>query len=333
MDYKTILLDIAGGAARLTLNRPDRLNSFNVEMHDEVAHALGRVEASGARVLLLTGAGRGFCAGQDLSDSSVMPGDERLDLGETLEVRYNPLVRRLASLPAPVICAVNGVAAGAGANIAFACDIVLAARSAKFIQSFANIGLIPDSGGTWSLPRLAGQARALGMALAAEPVSAEKAEGWGPDLEVRRRRQADGRGERARRQVRRRADGGLAATKKLIRESGRHTFEQQLDLERDTQRRLGHTHDYAEGVTAFMQKRPPKFTETEHDSDHAAELRRGADGSQVPAASPSCARPSAATSSRWLPRRGSTSRPCSSSRATRAGRRCAGSPSTIAPRC
>lgn len=260
MDYKTILLDITDGAARLTLNRPDRLNSFTVEMHEEVARALDRVEESGARVLLLTGAGRGFCAGQDLSDSSVMPGDERLDLGETLEVRYNPLVRRLAALQAPVICAVNGVAAGAGANIAFACDIVLAARSAKFIQSFANIGLIPDSGGTWSLPRLAGQARALGMALTAEPVSAEKAEAWGL---IWKCVDDDKLMDEANALVAKFAAApteGLAATKKLIRDSGRHTFDQQLDIERDVQRRLGHSRDYAEGVTAFLEKRPPKFT-------------------------------------------------------------------------
>jgi 2-(1,2-epoxy-1,2-dihydrophenyl)acetyl-CoA isomerase len=146
MDYETILLDIADGAARLTLNRPDRLNSFTVQMHDEVSRALEAVAKSDARVLVLTGAGRGFCAGQDLSDRAVAPGGEGVDLGESLEKRYNPLIRRLTSLELPVICAVNGVAAGAGANIALACVIVIAARSAKFIQSFANIGLIPDSG-------------------------------------------------------------------------------------------------------------------------------------------------------------------------------------------
>ncbi|HRO03070.1 MAG TPA: enoyl-CoA hydratase-related protein, partial [Terricaulis sp.] len=158
MEFETILLEIKEGAACLTLNRPDRLNSFTVQMHDEVSRALESVSKSEARVLVLTGAGRGFCAGQDLSDRAVAPGGDGVDLGESLEKRYNPLVRRIASLEMPVICAVNGVAAGAGANIALACDIVIAARSAKFIQSFANIGLIPDSGGTWALPRLAGQA-------------------------------------------------------------------------------------------------------------------------------------------------------------------------------
>jgi 2-(1,2-epoxy-1,2-dihydrophenyl)acetyl-CoA isomerase len=161
MAYQTILFEIAKGFAKLTLNRPERLNSFTVEMHGEVAEALARVEQDpDIRALLITGAGRGFCAGQDLADRAVAPGEKGVDLGESLENRYNPLIRRLIRLPKPVICAVNGVAAGAGANIAFAADIVLAAKSAKFIQSFSNIGLVPDSGGTWILPRLAGQARA-----------------------------------------------------------------------------------------------------------------------------------------------------------------------------
>ena len=149
MAFETILFEVSGGVARLTLNRPDRLNSFTLQMHGEVAEAISRVESDdGVRVLLITGAGRGFCAGQDLSDPAVTSGS---DLGETLEKSYNPLVRRLAALAKPVVCAVNGVAAGAGANIAFAADIVLAAKSAKFIQSFANIGLVPDSGGTWPI--------------------------------------------------------------------------------------------------------------------------------------------------------------------------------------
>src|ERR671929_1371447 len=176
MTYRTILYSSDGGVARLTLNRPDRLNSFTVEMHEEVADALSRLD--GARVLVLTGAGRGFCAGQDLGDRAVAPG-ESVDLGESVERRYNPLIRTLTSLPFPVIARVNGVAAGAGANIALACDIVIAATSAKFIQSFASIGLIPDSGGTWVLPRLVGQARALGLALTADPLPAEKAAEWG----------------------------------------------------------------------------------------------------------------------------------------------------------
>src|SRR5919107_3171652 len=175
-NYETIRFSLDGGIARLTLNRPDRLNSFTVQMHEEVADALSKLD--GARVLVLTGAGRGFCAGQDLNDRAVAPG-ESVDLGESVERRYNPLIRTLTSLPFPVIARVNGVAAGAGANIALACDIVIAGKSAKFIQSFASIGLIPDSGGTWALPRLVGQARALGLALTAEPLPAEKAADWG----------------------------------------------------------------------------------------------------------------------------------------------------------
>src|SRR3569623_1232733 len=174
--YETILFSVENGIARLTLNRPDRLNSFTVQMHEEVADALGKLGE--ARTLILTGAGRGFCAGQDLNDRAGAPG-EAVDLGESVELRYNPLIRTLVSLPMPVIARVNGVAAGAGANIALACDIVIAAKSAKFIQSFAAIGLIPDSGGTWELPRLVGQARALGLALTAEPLPADKAAVWG----------------------------------------------------------------------------------------------------------------------------------------------------------
>src|ERR1700742_4528008 len=176
MAYSTILFSNEGGIARLTLNRPERLNSFTVEMHGEVADALGAL--GNARVLVLTGAGRGFCAGQDLNDRAVAPG-EAVDLGESVELRYNPLIRTLVNLPMPVIARVNSVAAGAGANIALACDIVIAAKSARFIQSFAAIGLIPDSGGTWVLPRLVGQARALGLALTGEPLSAEQAAAWG----------------------------------------------------------------------------------------------------------------------------------------------------------
>ena len=177
MSFETIMFDISEGVATLTLNRPDRLNSFTVKMHGEVAEALDRTEKDGARALLLTGAGRGFCAGQDLSDRAVAPGESAVDLGDSVERFYNPLIRRLNTIAMPVICAVNGVAAGAGANIALACDIVLAARSAKFIQSFAAIGLIPDSGSTWMLPRLIGTARALDMMLSGRKVSAQEALG------------------------------------------------------------------------------------------------------------------------------------------------------------
>src|SRR3954468_11025450 len=175
MDYETIVFE-PGPVARITLNRPDRLNSFTVQMHSELRDALENL--GNARVVVLTGAGRGFCAGQDLNDRAVGAG-KAVDLGDTVEQCWNPLVRTLTSLPQPLICRVNGVAAGAGANIALACDIVVAARSAKFIQSFSAIGLIPDSGGTWILPRLVGHARAIGLALTGDPLPAEKAEEWG----------------------------------------------------------------------------------------------------------------------------------------------------------
>jgi 2-(1,2-epoxy-1,2-dihydrophenyl)acetyl-CoA isomerase len=258
MDFETIILDISGGVARITLNRPDRLNSFTVQMHDELSRAI-EAAAKAARVLVLTGAGRGFCAGQDLSDRAVAPGGDGVDLGESLEKRYNPLIRRLANLELPVICAVNGVAAGAGANIALTCDIVIAARGARFIQSFANIGLIPDSGGTWTLPRLAGQARALGVALSGEPLSAERAEAWGliwkcvdDDKLVAETNTLAAKFAAA-------PTRGLAMTKKLIRESGARSLEAQLDVERDAQSTLGRTADYKEGVAAFMEKRTAKF--------------------------------------------------------------------------
>jgi 2-(1,2-epoxy-1,2-dihydrophenyl)acetyl-CoA isomerase len=260
MNFETILLEIGTGVARLTLNRPDRLNSFTVQMHDEVSRALEAVSKSDARVLVLTGAGRGFCAGQDLGDRAVAPGGDGVDLGESLEKRYNPLVRRLASLEMPVICAVNGVAAGAGANIALACDIVIAAKSAKFIQSFANIGLIPDSGGTWTLPRLAGQARAMGLALTGEPLTAERAEAWGMIWKCVEDDQLIAETDALASKFAAAPTKGLAATKKLIRESGTRSLPDQLDHERDAQRVLGRTSDYKEGVGAFMEKRTPKFS-------------------------------------------------------------------------
>ena len=255
--YKNIHFTLTAGIARLTFNRPDRLNSFTVDMHEEVADALGRLEA--ARVLVLTGAGRGFCAGQDLADRAVAPG-EAVDLGESVEKRYNPLIRRLTSLPMPVIARVNGVAAGAGASIALACDIVIAAKSAKFIQSFANIGLIPDSGGTWVLPRLVGQARALGLSLTAEPLPAEQAAEWGLIWKAveddRLDEEVDGLAARFAIAPTR----GLAAIKTMIRESWGHSLDEELDLQRDAMRELGYGSDYREGVAAFMEKRTPKFS-------------------------------------------------------------------------
>lgn len=261
MDYQTILYTVDAGVAKLILNRPDRLNSFTVAMHEEVANALAIVrDDASIRTLLLTGAGRGFCAGQDLSDRSVAPGGSAVDLGDSVERYYAPLIRILTSLDKPVVCAVNGVAAGAGANIALACDIVIAARSAKFIQSFASIGLIPDSGGTWVLPRLIGQARALGLAMTGEPLSAEKAESWGM---IWRCVDDEALEAEAGALAARFASGptrGLAATKHAIRGSSLKSLENELLIERDLMRELGASADYHEGVSAFMGKRKPVFT-------------------------------------------------------------------------
>ncbi|MGH6617568.1 2-(1,2-epoxy-1,2-dihydrophenyl)acetyl-CoA isomerase PaaG [Sphingomonas sp.] len=261
MAYETIAFDTADGIARLTLNRPDRLNSFTVAMHGEVADALDRARADPSlRTLLLTGAGRGFCAGQDLNDRAVAPGAEGVDLGDSVERFYNPLVRRLVTLPVPVICAVNGVAAGAGANLALACDIVIAARSAKFIQSFASIGLIPDSGGTWTLPRLAGQARALGMALTGEPITAERAADWGLIWKMVEDEDLVSATNALAARFAVAPTAGLAATKAMIRATWANSLDAELDLERDEMRRLGRMHDYQEGIAAFLEKRPPAFT-------------------------------------------------------------------------
>ncbi|MBT8472831.1 MAG: 2-(1,2-epoxy-1,2-dihydrophenyl)acetyl-CoA isomerase [Marinicaulis sp.] len=260
MAYETIEFSIDDGVSRLVLNRPDRLNSFTVQMHEEVRDALNKIEADDSiRTLLITGAGRGFCAGQDLSDRAVAPGNDAVDLGESVEKRYNPLIRTLTSLPMPVVCAVNGVAAGAGASIAFACDIVLAAKSAKFIMSFAGIGLVPDSGGSWSMPRLVGQARALGMALTGEPITAERAADWGLIWKCvdddALAQEADALAVKFSKAPTR----GLAETKKLIRGAFTRPLDKQLDLERDKMRMLGNSDDYREGVDAFMNKRKPSF--------------------------------------------------------------------------
>lgn len=257
MSDPAILLDQGGGIARITLNRPDRLNSFTAAMHAELRDALDQVAAT-ARVIVLTGAGRGFCAGQDLNDRAVTPG-QAVDLGETVEASWNPLIRRLAALDQPVIARVNGVAAGAGANIALACDLVVAGRSAKFIQSFANLGLIPDSGGSWHLPRLVGQARALGLALTAEPLAAERAAEWGMIWKCVDDDALDAEVDALATKLASLPPLGLAAIKQIIRTSGERTLSQELDLQRDEMRRLGFTQDYREGVAAFLEKRPAVY--------------------------------------------------------------------------
>lgn len=261
MDLQATQFSVEAGIARLTLARPEQLNAFTVRMHAEFAQALDRVESDrSVRVLLITGAGRAFCAGQDLGERNVEAGP--LDLGANIEKYYNPLVRRLAALPVPVVCAVNGVAAGAGVNLALACDIAIARQGAKFVQAFSAIGLVPDAGGTWHLPRAIGQTRALGFALTGEPISAERAEAWGmiwkavPDDHFEAEVEA---------LVHRLAAGptrGLANAKRAIRLAATSTLDEQLDRERDLQRDSGLTDDYREGVSAFKQKRAPHFTGT-----------------------------------------------------------------------
>jgi 2-(1,2-epoxy-1,2-dihydrophenyl)acetyl-CoA isomerase len=256
---ETLIVEPDGAVMTVTLNRPDKLNSFNETMHRELRDALDRIGRDPAvRAVLLTGAGKGFCAGQDLGDRAMAAGQD-IDLGATLEATYNPLVRRLRALEKPVVCAVNGVAAGAGANVALACDIVLAARSARFIQAFCKIGLVPDSGGTWFLPRLVGEARARALALLGEPVPAEQAEAWGL---IWKAVDDDRLMDEACAIAQRLAAGptkGLGLIKRALNASSASGLDRQLDLERDLQREAGRTADYREGVAAFLEKRPPTF--------------------------------------------------------------------------
>ncbi len=256
MTYATILLTIAECVATITLNRPDKLNAFTDEMHAELGDALDHVARDGARVLVLTGAGRGFCAGQDLGQRR---GGEAPDLGATLDQFYNPLIRRLRALEMPVIAAVNGVAAGAGMSLALAADITIAARSASFLQAFARIGLMPDAGSTWILPRLVGPARARGLALLAEKISAEQAEAWGliwrvvdddalmPEIGALAVRLAAA------------PTLALARIKRALDLAEENTLDEQLEQERRFQSELGRSADYREGVAAFFDKRPPAF--------------------------------------------------------------------------
>jgi len=260
MTYEAIGVDIdaATRVATVTLNRPDKLNSFTRAMHQELRAALDEVEAAGARALILTGAGRGFCAGQDLADLDFTPG-AMTDLGDLIDQHFNPLILRLQALPLPVIAAVNGTAAGAGANLALACDLVLAARSASFIQAFVKIGLVPDSGGTWFLPQRVGMARALGLAITGDKLSADKAESWGLIWKAVDDTELQSTATQLAAQLAQQPTRAIAAIKQAMRSSATQTLDQQLDLERDMQRELGASHDYAEGVRAFIEKRAPRF--------------------------------------------------------------------------
>jgi 2-(1,2-epoxy-1,2-dihydrophenyl)acetyl-CoA isomerase len=260
MDEMPILVERRDGYRIVTLNRPQRLNACNEGMLRVLRDALSEAETDSAcRALLLTGAGRGFCAGQDLADELARAG-ETSALGGVLEAHYNPLVRKLRALPFPIVAAVNGIAAGAGANIALACDIVLAARSASFVQAFAKVGLVPDSGGTWFLPRLVGPARARGLALTAEPLPAEKAEAWGLIWKVIDDGALMAEAEKLCVEFASAATLGLALTKRALDESWDNDLEAQLSLERELQRQASLTPDYAEGVRAFMEKRKPAFS-------------------------------------------------------------------------
>lgn len=261
MSYETIEFELQDGLARITLNRPDSLNSFTTQMHEEMRSILDIIEAdTSLRCLLITGNGRGFCAGQDLNDRAVSPTDGPRDLSDSIETNYNPMIRRFGALPVPVICAVNGVAAGAGANIALACDIVIAARSAKFIQVFCKIGLIPDSGGTYILPRLVGTARAMGLSLLGDSISAEQAVQWGMIWQMVEDDELQETATKLARHLTTQPTKGLGLIKKAIRASVDNDFDTQLNLESTLQREAGFSNDYQEGVSAFLEKRKPTFS-------------------------------------------------------------------------
>lgn len=260
MSYENILFQLEGGVARITLNRPDRLNSFTVAMHTELRDAIAQIASDETvRVLLITGAGRGFCAGQDLSDRSVAPGEKPVDLGDTVRSWWAPLVRSLRALPIPVVTAVNGTAAGAGANVALAGDLVIAKQSASFVQPFCKLGLIPDTGGTWVLPRLVGTARAMGLAMLGSKLNADQAADWGliwrsiPDADF------DGELEKLLAQLATAPTKGLARTKSLIYSNGAAELDDALEREAEAMGELGFSADYKEGVAAFMEKRSPNF--------------------------------------------------------------------------
>lgn len=249
------------GVARITLNRPEKLNSFVRGMARRLQEVLKDAAArSEVRCLLLTGAGRAFCAGQDLAEALGPEDEPAPDLGQIVEDSYNPIILALTSIEKPVVCAVNGVAAGAGANLALACDLVLASDRAKFVQSFCNIGLIPDSGGTYHLPRLAGMARAKAMTLLGEAISARQALQWGLIYSVVEHEELQEKSLELALHLAKQPTRGLGLTKRALRSSLDNSLEQQLQAEKELQSKAGSTRDYREGVRAFMEKRAPKFS-------------------------------------------------------------------------
>ena len=257
---ETVLVETHGDWLQITLNRPDKLNCLNKSMHLALRAALQQAHDQAARAVLITGAGRGFCAGQDLGDRRPGTSDWPPDLQQTLNDYFNPIIKLITSLPAPVICAVNGVAAGAGMSIALACDMVLAADSASFIQSFSKIGLVPDAGSSWILPRRVGMARAMGLALTATPLSAADAEAWGL---IWKRYEDDALLQAARAMAEQLASGPTAAfasTKMLMQRAATADIETQLDHEARAQKLCATSTDYTEGVRAFLDKRAPRFT-------------------------------------------------------------------------
>jgi 2-(1,2-epoxy-1,2-dihydrophenyl)acetyl-CoA isomerase len=255
----TVELTRTGAVARIALNRADKLNSFSREMHADLREAIAVCEQdAGIRAVILTGNGRGFCAGQDLADLSFDP-EHPTDLGQVVDAEFNPLIRRLQALPKPVIARVQGIAAGAGANLALACDLVIAARSASFLQAFVNIGLVPDSGGTWFLPKRVGMARALGLAMLGEKLPAEQAAQWGLIWRCVEDDALDAEVDALAQRLAAMPTRALAAIKQSLRASETLGLDAQLDLERDLQGELGRSHDYNEGVAAFLEKRKPVF--------------------------------------------------------------------------
>ncbi|WP_127491186.1 2-(1,2-epoxy-1,2-dihydrophenyl)acetyl-CoA isomerase PaaG [Acinetobacter calcoaceticus] len=260
MDYQNIIAEEKNGVGYLTFNRPKALNSFNVDMHREVAEVLNLwTKNPDVRCVVISGEGRGFCAGQDLGDRVVDPNAKAPDLGYSIETYYNPLIKTIVNMPKPVICAVNGVAAGAGANIALACDLVIAAKSANFVQAFCRLGLVPDSAGTWFLPRAVGHARAMGLTLLGDKLPAETAKEWGMIWDVVEDAELKAKVTELAERLAKQPTFGLSLIKKAIHQSSNNTFDEQVLLERDLQRIAGRSEDYREGVQAFMNKREPNF--------------------------------------------------------------------------